>query len=235
MGIKGILFDKDDTLVDLGTYWCKPTKICVDILLKKYGAENNDELRRKLELTGGFDGDRLIPGSVVVTGTNLETMFLFKDVFEEYGIVVDRNFCRYGEVLLEECCLKYGEIRAKGDVLALMKYLKSNNIIIALATGDQRISAINCLNKLGIIDYFDMIITSDDVKNQKPNPEMIDKFMYEYKLSREEVVMVGDSASDMKMAYNAGVLGLLIGDNKVESDYRLDKLDNIIEWINDKI
>ena len=82
MGIKGILFDKDDTLIDLGTYWCKPTKICIDMLLKKYAAENNDELRRKLELAGGFDDDRLIPGSVVVTGTNLETMYLFKDIFE---------------------------------------------------------------------------------------------------------------------------------------------------------
>ena len=235
MGIKGILFDKDDTLIDLGTYWCKPTKICIDMLLKKYAAENNDELRRKLELAGGFDDDRLIPGSVVVTGTNLETMYLFKDIFEEYGIEVDEGFCRYGEVILEECCLKYGEIKAKGDVLSLMDYLKSNKILIALATGDQRISAINCLNKLGITDYFDMIITSDDVKNQKPHPEMIDKFMFEYKLGTEEVLRVGDSASDMKMACNAHVAGLLIGDNKVKSDYRLDKLDNIIEWINDKI
>ena len=82
MGIKGILFDKDDTLIDLGTYWCKPTKICIDMLLKKYAAENNDDLRRKLELAGGFDDDRLIPGSVVVTGTNLETMYLFKDIFK---------------------------------------------------------------------------------------------------------------------------------------------------------
>ena len=80
-----------------------------------------------------------------------------------------------------------------------------------------------------------MIITSDDVKNQKPHPEMIDKFMFEYKLGTEEVLMVGDSASDMKMARNAHVAGLLIGDNKVKSDYRLYKLDNIIEWINDKI
>ena len=45
----------------------------------------------------------------------------------------------------------------------ILSYLKENNILLSIYTGKGRKAAVITLKKLGIHDYFDLIITGDDV------------------------------------------------------------------------
>ena len=70
--IRGVLFDKDDTLLDLATFWRAPVQRTVDFMLRELRRENDQALRHALECAAGFDGDALIAESPVVAGTNAD-------------------------------------------------------------------------------------------------------------------------------------------------------------------
>ena len=224
--VKGLIFDKDDTLIDLGTYWYLPTVKTVEAILIKYGLSTNQKIRNELEYLGGFDKGKLIEGSVVVCGTNYETMVLFKDYLNKININVEDDFIPWGTKLLEENCLKYGQVKAKTPIDGLFEDLKEKNIVLGLITSDNHDSAINGLQKLEIKDYFELIMAADDSPYHKPDKQLADIFLEKTKLKKEEVLIIGDSSSDMKLAKNAGIKGVCLNKN-VKADYYLNELKEI--------
>lgn len=87
----------------------------------------------------------------------------------------------------------------------LLDYLKSKNILLSIFTGKGRHASLITLEELSVIDYFDLIVTGDDVTNHKPSSEGIIKFVKEYNLSKDEVIMIGDSVADVKASKEAGI------------------------------
>ena len=87
----------------------------------------------------------------------------------------------------------------------ILDYLKSRNVLLSIFTGKGREAATITLKKLGVYDYFDMIITGDEVKEHKPSAEGILLFMEKYNLPKDKVLMVGDAPSDIKAAHAAGI------------------------------
>lgn len=87
----------------------------------------------------------------------------------------------------------------------ILKKLKSANTLLSIFTGKGREAATITLKKLGIYKYFDLIITGDEVKEHKPSPEGIEIFIKKYHLNKEDVIMIGDSPSDIKAAHAAGI------------------------------
>lgn len=87
----------------------------------------------------------------------------------------------------------------------LLVDLKNSGVILGIFTGKGKTSSLITLNFLGIRDLFDMIVTGDDVKNHKPSPEGIIKFLQTFNLSPKDVLMIGDAPSDIKAAREAGV------------------------------
>ena len=83
--------------------------------------------------------------------------------------------------------------------------LKEKNILLSIYTGKGRKAAVITLKKLEIFDYFDLIITGDDVQVHKPSAEGILKFLEKFNLVKDQVLMVGDSPADVKAAKSAGV------------------------------
>jgi pyrophosphatase PpaX len=87
----------------------------------------------------------------------------------------------------------------------LLKYIKEKGILLSIFTGKGKSAAEITLKKLGVFDYFDMIITGDEVKEHKPSAEGILLFIDKYNLDKEKVLMIGDSPSDIKAAHSAGI------------------------------
>ena len=87
----------------------------------------------------------------------------------------------------------------------LLDYLKSKRILLSIFTGKGRQASLITLEELSIINYFDLIVTGDDVANHKPSSEGIMKFVDGYGLNKEEVLMIGDSVSDVKASKEAGI------------------------------
>ena len=87
----------------------------------------------------------------------------------------------------------------------LLDYLKSKNILLSIFTGKGKQASLITLEELNIINYFDLIVTGDDVVNHKPSSEGIIKFVNEYHLRKDEVLMIGDSVADVRASKEAGI------------------------------
>ncbi len=87
----------------------------------------------------------------------------------------------------------------------LLSFLKSKKILLSVYTGKGREAATITLRTLNIYHYFDMIVTGDDVKEHKPSAEGIQVFLDKFSLSKDEVLMVGDSVADIKASHSAGI------------------------------
>lgn len=83
--------------------------------------------------------------------------------------------------------------------------LHSLNLVLGIFTGKGRTSSLITLDYFGLTKYFHLIVTGDDVINHKPSAEGILKFVDHFNLKKEEVLMIGDSPSDIKASRDAGV------------------------------
>ena len=73
--IRGVLFDKDGTLVDYAKTWEPAYRAAAEELADAAGAPG---LARRLLIMGGYDGDGVLdPGSVLACGTNAEITALW--------------------------------------------------------------------------------------------------------------------------------------------------------------
>ena len=66
------------------------------------------------------------------------------------------------------------------------------------------------LDKYGLKDRFDTIITAEDTTKHKPDPQPINIALEKLGFAAERAVMLGDTTFDMLCAKNAGVKAILV-------------------------
>ncbi len=96
-------------------------------------------------------------------------------------------------------------------VEGMLKQLKELGLILVVVTSKKKDMTIKGLNHTNLLDYFDLIVSSDDIKCPKPNPEPIEYVLKELKLKPEEVMMVGDNSHDIECAQQAFVKSVGVG------------------------
>jgi HAD superfamily hydrolase (TIGR01509 family) len=79
------------------------------------------------------------------------------------------------------------------EKIELFKELRDRGYKLACASNSIRRSVLVMLAKIGIIEYMDLIISNEDVKNSKPHPEMYWKSMSMMGVLPEETLIVEDS------------------------------------------
>ena len=97
------------------------------------------------------------------------------------------------------------DIGVNDGLLNFIKELKDNNIKIAIASNNCKEYIIEDLNNLKIFNLFDIIVSTDDVKNHKPHPEMFLKAAELLDVSPEECVGIEDSPKGIQAINNAGM------------------------------
>ncbi len=88
----------------------------------------------------------------------------------------------------------------------LLKRIKGSGRRLALMTGVERAMMNFTLNPFGLQGRFEELITADDVRNSKPDPEGILLAMSRIKAEPRQTMYVGDSPADMIAGKRAGVL-----------------------------
>jgi len=76
----------------------------------------------------------------------------------------------------------------------------------------------------GIKDYFDIVISSLDVRHPKPHPESIQKILSFFDLSPKQVLYVGDSQVDSDTARAAGVPFVAYKNRGLDADHHIEDL-----------
>lgn len=97
---------------------------------------------------------------------------------------------------------RYAPIRE--EKIFMLKKLKSDGFIIGCFTNSIRETAILMLEKTGILDLMDMIVTNQDVVVPKPSPEGYNKIIDKYGAKKENTYIIEDSPKGLESAYAAG-------------------------------
>lgn len=92
----------------------------------------------------------------------------------------------------------------------LLPTLRTYRCKLGLLTGKDRDRTMTILNKFGITQHFDYIVTGDDPLLSKPNPDGINYMLINASIAASKAVMVGDSVADMDCARLAGVSGIAV-------------------------
>ena len=74
-------------------------------------------------------------------------------------------------------------------------------------------------------EVFDLIITYEDVKEKKPNPEVYLKVLEKLNVSKEDCLIIEDSLEGVKAANNEGIEVLnIVDENMYKTQNTIDKL-----------
>lgn len=82
--------------------------------------------------------------------------------------------------------------------------LKENDIKMGIVSAKMRIVIDQGLEQTGITDYFQTIISIDDVENPKPHPEPVKRGINNLRTTPEQTIMVGDNYHDIQSGNEAG-------------------------------
>lgn len=111
------------------------------------------------------------------------------------------------------------------NVLKVFKYLKDNNIKIAISTNLTTQIQLKKIKKLHIENYIDYLLTSEEIGVEKPNCKMFTNIIDYFNVDSSEVIFVGDDFyNDVKGANNIGIKAFLINDYKRESIKNFNEL-----------
>ncbi len=221
--IKGILFDKDGTLIDFHSLWISAAVWSVSEItrLNNLHSDFNEYI---LETIGVKDGKIKPNGALAYKVYDEIAEDICNDLSARNVQIDAKNMSKQLVFFFEQFIVsnksKYTEIT---DTKKLVEELKDMGIFIGMSTADTKGSAIDCLEKLGVIDEFDYIGADDGVLRAKPAPDMVFDFMHEYSLKAEEIMIVGDTYNDILFAKRSGAkaVGVLSGVSQAE-DFKND-------------
>ncbi len=176
---------------------------------------------------------------VLAEGAGKEKLQAIKSILKIYAQNEDVNlsdaiYQRF-IVLLAEAYERL-EVLPQDNARALFQSLKQRNVLVVLNTGYNAETAQSLITRLGWkkdID-FDGLVTASDVKNNRPDPDMILLAMEQFNIrDAREVVKVGDSIIDIEEGKNAGCsmnIGITTGAHNLaqlqsaKPDYIIDNL-----------
>lgn len=143
MTICGVLFDKDDTLIDLAAFWREPIQKTVSYMLQCCEREWDTELTEKMVYAAGFDHGVLRPASPVVVGTNWDVVDACSDEMAAMGIPAYEDFREKIVHYLEYACIRYGRVVGTADCQRLFPLLKACGLRLGVATSDRFCDALS--------------------------------------------------------------------------------------------
>jgi HAD superfamily hydrolase (TIGR01509 family) len=177
--IRGVICDIDGTLIDSND---AHTRAFLQVFAER-GIEVSYEKIRGLI---GKGGDKLIPeASGIPKGS---------DDFEEISK-------RRKEIYLRDYV---PHLQPTPGARALLERMREEGLQIVMATsGEEDVEA--ALKQVGLQEFFEVKATSQDAKQSKPDPDIVQAALKRAGLSPEDAIMLGDTPYDIEAAGKAGV------------------------------
>jgi pyrophosphatase PpaX len=125
-------------------------------------------------------------------------------------------------------------------VFETVKTLKESGYKLAIVSTKIRETVLKGLKLTHLDQFFDVVISLDEVEHAKPHPEPLQKALNLLGSLPEESIMVGDSKHDILGGKNAGTLTAGVAWSakgreyiaSFEPDYILEKMADILDCLN---
>lgn len=209
---KILVFDKDGTLIDFHQIW-GPRLVRGGALLKQALLLSDDFLAH-LYRAAGYDRETgLTYGQgPLATAPIRKFETIVASVLFQQGISWDEA-CQLSEKHMTAQMTAPpadAEIIPRGEVARAMDILKAAGCALAVATTDNRLASESAIRRLGIESLLSDLRCGDDQGPVKPDIEVLNEITRSQGLAPSDVIMVGDTVSDLIMARNAKI-GLAVG------------------------
>jgi HAD superfamily hydrolase (TIGR01509 family) len=120
------------------------------------------------------------------------------------------------------------ETKLLPGAVKVLKNIKENKIKIGLVTNSFRKPVLKMLGFHKIRDYFDAVVTSEDVERAKPYPDPIIRLCEKLEVMPDEAILVGDTKNDYKAGKAAGCLVIGLNTN---GDLIISQLNDLLELV----
>lgn len=95
-------------------------------------------------------------------------------------------------------------------VVHFIQSVKEEGLQLALATSSTKRKPMKHLKRLQLIDYFDSIVTAEDVERIKPFPDLFLKAIERLGVEKDEALVVEDSLNGLMAANRSAIKTLLV-------------------------
>ena len=215
----GILIDLDGTIVNSMI----PLEEAFRSISSKLGVKIDDEQRSRI----GKDLRIIIGGR---TSRYAEFKFLWR-----IGRILKLPWWRRLLLVLASYSKLKQTARSsppvEGAIEAIQELNQNQKIKLGLVTSRSRKDATKKLGDLDILDYFDVIITRDEVKSFKPSAEQIQLASSNLNLSTERCALVGDMPTDIEAAKQAKSLSVAVDTGIFNDEVKSHNPDLIIKSV----
>jgi HAD superfamily hydrolase (TIGR01509 family) len=214
--IKLIVFDLDGVLVEAKLIHFEALN---EALGSEYAINWNDHL-------GKYDG--------LKTNQKLEMLTREKNLpINSYAEVWRKK--------QELTLLKLNHLQKSPQLIACMSKLVEDGYKLAVCSNSIRRTVLTVLSKLEIIQYFDLILSNEDVMTSKPHPEIYWKAMSKMGVLPEETLIVEDSPYGLLAASRSRASVFRVASPKEISYISIvkcikdNKMDTPPKWKDDKL
>lgn len=215
--IKAIAFDLDNTLID---FWQMKKKSCYAAANAMVKAGLKTDSRKALrEIFHIYDTK------------GYEYQKVFTDLIKKYNKKEDYRVLGAGVAAYQQ--VKGQLLFPYPDVEPVLKKLRKK-YRLAIVTDSPKLQPYTRLAALGILQYFDTIVTFDDTHKHKPHPAPFRFLLRKLKLRPEQVMFVGDSPRrDMPGARKVGMVTVFAKYGLIPREREAHKADYVLHRFKD--
>lgn len=204
---KGIIFDIDGVLVNSEKFYME----------RRMNFFNSIGLRPGSSDINDFVGSNATKIWEVLVPDDSEKREELKDIYlSEYEKNNPIDFIKY----------------ANEDLELVLEKISNSNIKISIASAGSVKNIEKFLNDADIKKYVDFYLSGEELKENKPNPEIYIKASNKMGIDKEDLLVVEDSVLGIKSAKRAGLKVVAL---KPQDNYRIDQseADMIIDRLRD--
>lgn len=207
--IKAIVWDLDGTLIHFKIDYLRARKIAIK-MLKESGVPKH-----------------LLTVSISI----LENMKFAREFFEKKGFSKDKI-----NTIIEEIDNEINKIEFEAAINAemingidqVLEFAKTKNLKQAIFTFNTKKNAKISLEKVNLLQFFNIIAGRDNVNNLKPHPDHLIHICKELKVEPNEILVIGDNIRDIEAAINVNAHSIALNTRFVSNE-TLQKADKIIK------